>query len=203
MENIVILGAGQQGRICKELAFKNGYNVCAFVDDYETGKVEGVEVYRKIENIDGFHNYKYFVAIGDIRPRRKFCDELERLHLRTINLIDETACIEEGANIGTGNFIYKFAIIYSSAKIGDNNIINCKAVVATDSIIGNNCNISMGCNICGGVTVGDDTYIGCQASVVSGINIGKNVVIAAGSSVIRDVGDDKFMAGVPAVEKRR
>ena len=45
MENIVILGAGQQGRNCKRLAIENGYGVRAFVDDYVDGEVEGVKVY--------------------------------------------------------------------------------------------------------------------------------------------------------------
>lgn len=203
MESIVILGAGQQGRNCKRLAIENGYGVRAFVDDYVDGEVEGVKVYKKIEDIPDYEGFKYIIAFGEIEPRRKYAAYMKRLNLKGVNLIDKTACIEDGAKIGTGNYICKLAIVYASATIGDNNIINCKAVIATDAEIGNNCNISMGANICGGVNVGDESYIGCQASVVSGYNIGKNVTVGAGSVVLSDVPDGEFVAGAPATRKER
>ena len=200
---VVILGAGQQGRVCCKLAAENGYEPYAFVDDFKEGEVEGLPVYRRIEDVPGFAECRYHVAIGEIEPRKKYCDELARLGLGSVNLIDSTAHIEEGAEIGTGNYIYKFAIIYASAKIGDNNIINCKTVLATDSRIGSNNNISMGCNICGGVKIGNNCYIGCQSSVVSGKHIGNDVVVGAGSVVLDDVWDGMFVAGAPAARKER
>ena len=203
MSKLVILGAGQQGRICKRIALENGFDVIAFVDDYETGEVEGVKVYQKIEDIPDYDSVVYHVAIGEIAPRKKFCDEVARLGLKTANLIDKMAVVEDGAKLGNGNFIQKFAIIYASAVIGDNNIINCKAVCATDAVIGNNNNISMGCNVCGGVEIGDNNYIGCNASLVSGTSVGSNSVIGAGSVVLDDVGSNVFVAGAPAVEKKR
>lgn len=203
MIKLVILGAGQQGRVCKRLALENGMEVHAFVDDYLIGEVEGIKVYKKIDDIDNYKDYHYFVAIGKIPPRNKFIKEIERLGLETVNLIDKDACIEDGAIIGSGNYIHKLAVIYSSAIIGNNNIINCKAVCATDSRVGNNNNISMGCNICGGAIIGDNNYIGCQASIVSGIHIGSNSVVGAGAVVLNHVGDNVFVAGVPARPKER
>lgn len=202
MEKLIIIGAGQQGRICKRLAIENGIEVIGFVDDYVENEVEGIKVYKNIEDIENYKDYKYHIAFGKIEIRKKFVDKIQELGLETINLIDKTALIEEGAKIGKGNYIYKNAIIYASSKIGDNNIINCKAVCATDSVIGNNNNISMGCNICGGVNIGDNCYIGCQASVVSGIKIGNNVTIGGSSFVMEDIDDNKFYVGVPAKEKK-
>lgn len=203
MNNIVIIGAGQQGRICKRIAIENGMEVAAFVDDFITGEVEGVKVYNSIESIADYAEYKYHIGIGEIEPRKKFCEEVKRLELETVNLIDAGAIIEDGAKIGSGNFIQKLAIIYSSAEIGDNNIINCKAVCATDSKIGDNNNISMGCNVCGGVELGNNNYVGCQASLVSGVIVGNDTVIGAASAVLEDVGDGMFVAGAPAVKKER
>ena len=202
-EQIVVLGAGQQGRNCKRLGLENGYETVAFVDDFVTGEVEGIKVYKKIEDIEDYQKYRYIVAFGEIPPRKKYCAEMKKLGLKGVNLIDKTACIEPGAQLGTGNYICKFVSIYASAKVGDNNIINCKAVLATDAEVGNNCNISMGTNICGGVHVGDEAYIGCNASVVSGYNVGKGATVAAGSIVLRDVEDGEFVAGAPAVHKER
>lgn len=202
-EKIVIFGAGQQGRVCKRLAIENGYKVVAFVDDYKTGLVEGIPVYQSVLDIHYFRHFKYFVGIGEIEPRKKFVDEIERLGLESVNLIDRAAYVEDGAQIGTGNYICKLAIVYASAKIGNHNIINCKAVLATDSVVGNNNNISMGCNLCGSVHVGDNCYIGCQASIVSERNIGDGATVAAGSVVLKDVPAGVFVAGAPAVQKER
>ena len=201
---IVIMGAGQQGRICKRLAHVLGYAVVAFVDDNKGNmQVEGIPVYYNAEDIPNYAEYLYFVAVGEIEPRRKFIDKIAELGVGSLNLVDPSAQIEEGASIGIGNYIYKNAIIYASAKVGSHNIINCKAVLATDSEIGDNNNISMGCNICGGVKIGNDTYIGCNSSVVSGYKVGDGAVIAAGSVVLDDVEAGKFVAGAPAVEKER
>lgn len=203
MDKIIIMGAGQQGRICKRLALENGYEVSGFIDDYKTGEVEGIPVFHDVEDIENYRDYKYFVAIGVTEYRRKFIDRINELGLESINLIDKEALIEEGAEIGTGNYIYKLAIIYASSKIGDHNIINCKAVLATDSRVGDNNNISMGCNICGGVNIGNDCYIGCQASIVSGYSLGDNVVVGAGSVVLDNVDSGKFVTGAPAKVKER
>lgn len=203
MSKLVIIGAGQQGKVCKRLALENGIEVVAFVDDFRTGEYEGIPVYNKIEDIAGYEMYDYIVAFGEIVPRRKYASRITELNLKTANLIDKTAIIEDGAVIGSGNYIGKLAIVFASASIGDNNIINCKAVCATDSVIGNNNNISLGCNICGGVQIGDDCYIGCQASVVSGVVIEDGSTIAAGAVVLHDVRSEEFVAGVPAVKKEK
>ncbi len=203
MSKLVICGAGQQGRICKRLAIENGIEVVAFVDHFEKGPVEGIDVYEDIALVPDYKNCKYHVAIGEIEPRKKFRSELKALGLETMNLIDKLAVIEDGAKIGNGNFIQKFAIIYASAEIGDDNIINCRAICATDAKLGDNNNISMGCNVCGGVEIGDNNYIGCNASLVSGVAVGSNSVIGASSVVLEDVGSDVFVAGAPAVRKER
>lgn len=202
-EQLVIFGAGQQGRVCKRLAIENGYDVAAFVDDFIDGKVEGVPVYQTIYDIPDFRKYKYFVAIGDVKARRKFVEQIYSLRLESVNLIDKAAYIEDGALLGTGNYICKLAIIYASAKIGSHNIINCKAVLATDTVVGNNNNISMGCNLCGSVHVGNNCYIGCQASIVSERTIGSGSTVAAGAVVLKDVPENSFVAGVPAIPKER
>lgn len=202
-EKLVIFGAGQQGRVCKRLAIESGYTVVAFVDDYKTGLVEGIPVYQSVLDIPYFRTFKYFIGIGEIEPRKKFLSEIERLGLESVNLIDKTACIEDGAQIGTGNYICKLAIVYASAKIGNHNIINCKAVLATDTVVGDNNNVSMGCNLCGSVHVGNNCYIGCQASIVSECTIGDGATVAAGAVVLKDVPAGDFVAGLPAIHKER
>jgi len=197
MENkLVILGAGQQGRICKRLAEELNIEVVAFVDNYVEGKVEGVKIYTEIEEVPNYKEMKYIVAIGDIGARRKFINQIDKLELDPITLIDPSAQIEEGAEIGKGNYIYKFVTVYKSAKIGDHNIINTKSLIATDAVIGNNCNICMGANVCGGCHVGDNSTVGYNSTIVSGYNVGENVKVEGNSIVYMDVPDNQYVHGI-------
>lgn len=200
---LVILGAGQQGRNCNRLSVFNGYTTVAFVDDFVDEPVDGIPVYKNIQDIPCFLEHWYIVAVGDLDVRKKFIEQIDALNLKCANLIDPTSDIEEGAKIGKGNYIYKFASIYASATVGDHNIINCKAVLATDSVVGNNCNICMGSNLCGDVHVGDNSYIGYNATVVSGYNVGKNAKVEAGAVVMEDVADGDSVSGIPAKSTRK
>ena len=203
MNKLIIVGAGQQGKVCKRLAEKKGFKIAGFVDEFKDGYFENVPIYKNIQGIKEFKSFYYFLAFGEMKPRARYFDLLKKLKLETINLIDDDAIIEEGAVIGNGNYISKGSIIFSSATIGDFNIINCNAVIATDVKIGDNNNISLGCNICGGTIIGDNCYIGCNASVTSGYKIGNNVTIGAGAVVLNDVEDNVFVCGIPAVQKKR
>ena len=195
-DRLVILGAGQQGRNCKRLAEVLGVDVVAFVDDYEADFVEGIKVYRRIEDIKDFEKMKYIVAVGDIDVRKKFIGEIKRFCLECMNLIDPSAKIEKGAKLGTGNYVYKLVSIYRSATVGDHNIINTGVTLATDSVVGDNCNLEFGCNVCGDCHVGDNSVIGYNASIASGYNVGKNVFVEANSVVYRNVEDGEYVKGV-------
>lgn len=195
---LVIMGAGQQGAICKRLAEENGYHVCAFIDDFKSGCVDGIPVYRNITDIEDFMQYRYFVAVGKIEYRKKFIDIIEQYKLGSVNLIDRNALIEEGAQMGTGNYIYKLAVVYASARIGNHNIVNCKALLGADSVIGDNNNISLGSNVCGEVVVGNNCYVGAQSTIVSGFSIGDDVKVVEGSAVLSDIPSGCTVSGVPA-----
>ena len=52
------------------------------------------------------------------------------------------------------------------------------------------------------IVVGDNCWFGAGCSVMPGVTIGSGCVIAAGSVVTKDLPDNSFAAGVPAVVKR-
>lgn len=202
MKKLIIFGAGQQGRNCKRLAPLCGYETAYFVDDIVTGNVEGIPVINTHELVDSIalHDYEYIVAVGDLSVRRVFLVLFDLYRLKGANLIDPTADIEEGAEIGEGNYIYKFVSVYASAKIGNHNIINTKAVIATDACIGDNCNICMGANVCGDCHVGDNSYVGYNATIMSGCNVGERCHVEPCSFVCSNIENGKTVGGVPAEE---
>ena len=52
------------------------------------------------------------------------------------------------------------------------------------------------------ITIGEDTWLGGNVTVCPGVTIGNRCIIAAGSVVTRDIPDDSFAAGCPAIVKK-
>ena len=52
------------------------------------------------------------------------------------------------------------------------------------------------------VTIGDDCWIGGGVVICPGVTIGNRCIIGAGSVVVKDIRDDSFAAGNPAIVKR-
>ena len=52
------------------------------------------------------------------------------------------------------------------------------------------------------VTIGDDCWIGGGVVICPGVTIGNRCIIGAGSVVVKDIPDDSFAAGNPAIVKR-
>ena len=79
--------------------------------------------------------------------------------------------------------------------------------------IGKNCrilpNVMIGSKFANGVpdalvpVIGDNVFIGTGAVVIGNIRIGNNVIIAANSVVTKDVPDDCYAIGSPAITKPR
>lgn len=53
------------------------------------------------------------------------------------------------------------------------------------------------------VTIGDDCWIGGSVVICPGVTIGNRCIIGAGSVVVKDIPDDSFAAGNPAIVKKR
>lgn len=53
------------------------------------------------------------------------------------------------------------------------------------------------------VVIGDDVWVGGRAVINPGVTIGDRVVIASGAVVTKDIPADCFVAGCPAVVKKR
>ena len=53
------------------------------------------------------------------------------------------------------------------------------------------------------ITIGDDCWIGGGVVICPGVTIGNRCIIGAGSVVVKDIPDDSFAAGNPAIVKKR
>ena len=136
-------------------------------------------------------------SVGDSFVRRRLYAMARAAGLRLPVIIDPTAVIADGAEIGEGTFIGKRAVVNTGSRIGACAIINSGAIVEHDCEIGDAAHISTGAVLCGQVSVGNGAHIGAGATVRQGIRIGERTVVGIGSVVVKDLPADVKAYGNP------
>lgn len=147
---------------------------------------------------EGFKNAFIIVgSVGDTSVRKKIYKRLKEIGFEIETIIDPSALIAVGCEIGEGTFVGKNAVVNSGTKTDECTIINTGSIVEHDCFIGAFSHISPGAVICGNVCVKDNTHIGAGSVVRQGINIGADCLIGAGSVVVKDIPDGKKAFGNP------
>lgn len=198
MKKIIFIGAGGHSRSVLD-SLSPEYDLYGYIDDIKTGTFYGKPIIgKKIEEVENYREYFYFITIGDNIYRKKWFDILQKMHLEPINIIDSSSYISPTAKIGVGNFIGKSVIINASSEIGNNNIINSKALIEHECMVGNHVHLSTNSTINGNVRVGNGVFLGSGAICIGQLSVGENSTIGAGAVVIGDIPAGVTAVGVPA-----
>lgn len=193
-KQLVIIGAGGHGKVCADIAKKNGYTHILFLDD---GPVPGVA--GKISEYTAYLNTAdFFVAIGNNAVREKIAKELISQNACLATLIHPFAAVADSAVIGAGTVVVAGAVVNPDAKIGTGVIVNTCASVDHDCVIGDYVHIAAGAHICGTVTVGECTWVGGGATVSNNVSVCADCMIGAGAVMIRSTEEPGTYVGVPA-----
>lgn len=197
---LIIVGAGDHGRVMMEVARARGRRVAGFVDGAVRTAVDGVPVLGTLNDFlaqlpDGS---EVIVAIGDNEARRETADQLRRAGIRMPSLVHPSATLASDVEVGEGSQICAGTVIGVGASIGANVIVNTSASVDHDCVIHDHAFIAPGVTLAGRVVVGEGAFIGIGAVVVPGTIIGAWSVVAAGAAVITDVPPGARVGGVPA-----
>lgn len=205
MKKVIFVGAGEYAESVYDSMPKEQYDLIGFVDDEKRGYHIGKPILAsRIEQVPNFKEYAYFISIGDTVPRKRLFEEVKRLSLETINIVDRTAIISDSVEIGTGNFIGKMTIINIGTVIGDNNMINSKSLIEHHCKIMNHTRIATATAMNGDVVVEDGAYLGSMACCIGQQRLGAFSIVGAGAVVLGDIEPYCTAVGVPAkVIKRR
>ena len=163
----------------------------------------GIPVIGKDEDIpelikSGWNNAFITVgSVGNTKIRRKLFKMLIDLKINIPVIVDPTAIIARGVDIGQGTFIGKRAVVNSNSVIGECAIINTGAIIEHDCVVGDFSHISPGSVVCGGVNIGSDSHIGAGTVIRQQISVGSNSLIGVGSVVVKDIGDNIKAYGNP------
>lgn len=145
MNNLLIIGAGQYGRLVMEIAEDLGiYDRIDFADDNSGEAVCGVSAINDLYPEYG----SIVVAIGDPAVRCSLTEMLLNTEFEIATIISTRAYVSPTASIGKGCIVEPFAVIQSEAVVEDGCFISAGAVV------NHNC------------TVGAYSHIDCNASVM-------------------------------------
>lgn len=147
---------------------------------------------------DKYRDYVFFVGTNwfpiagrDIEKRKMFIDIVRRHNLELINLIDPTAYIGRGCELGRGIFIGDGSHIEPRTKIHDFATFWGYNGIAHDSNIGENTVFQRGAGIFG--KIGHDCFVGQYTNIYDNVphTVGDNVIINSFLHVARDVKDNE------------
>lgn len=74
--------------------------------------------------------------------------------------VHETACVDEGCEIGKGTKIWHFSHVMKDAEIGENCILGQNVYIGSGVVIGNNVKIQNNVSIYTGAIIEDDVFLG-------------------------------------------
>jgi UDP-2-acetamido-3-amino-2,3-dideoxy-glucuronate N-acetyltransferase len=111
----------------------------------------------------------------------------------------ETACIDDGAEIGAGTKIWHFSHVMPDSKLGEKCNLGQNVVISPGCVIGNNVKIQNNVSVYTGVTLEDDVFCGPSMVFTNVINprshierkdeykktlVGRGATIGANATVI-------------------
>lgn len=203
MNDLIMIGASGHGKVIADIAEKIGYTRIAFLDD--NAAVQSCGSYKVIgssKDVPKHRNADFFVAIGNMKVRRKIQSELAEKGMNIVSLIHPSAVIAPNVKIGEGTVIMAGAVVNPYAEIGDGCIINTCASVDHDCKIGDYVHVSVGAHVAGTVTIGNNTWIGVGATISNNVDVCADCMIGAGAVVVRDILSAGTYVGVPAKIKK-
>ena len=187
-----LYGASGHGKVLLEVAQSQGFEIKAFIDDFQSlTELHGLPVLKVIPEV----SCDLAISIGNNQSRKEISEKFHEYHFPI--LIHARSTISKSASVNCGSVVMMAASVNTGCVIGKFVIINTNASVDHDCIIGDYVHISPGATICGSVQISEGTHIGAGATLIPGVRIGKWCIIGAGSVILHDIPDFSVVVGVP------
>lgn len=205
MHDLIIVGAGSQGRECLQFAKDINYvcktwNIKGFIadwgDDIPTMTNGEYSILGTIQEWMPSENEVYVCAINEPLAKRAVARKLLERGANFINLIHPTAEFADYVRVGKGCIFYPHAGVGNNCVIGD--FVTISGCIAHDNIISDYVTLSGGANTMGKVNVCEAAFLGAKCVVAPNVKIGEESFVGIGSVVIRNVKPHTKVFGNPA-----
>jgi len=130
--------------------------------------------------------------------RRALFERFTAAGYRFATLVDPSAILAPGVEIGAGAQILAGAVLQPGVRLDVDCIVNTRAVLDHDCRLGRHVHVAPGAVLSGGVVVEDMVHIGTGAAIRQGVRIGAGAVIGVGAAVVGPIGPGTVAVGVPA-----
>jgi sugar O-acyltransferase (sialic acid O-acetyltransferase NeuD family) len=203
MAEIIIVGAGGQGREALDICSASGRNVIAFCEEGppKNKKVKGLPVWN-IDDLPASNtdDYEVVLAVGSPGLKRRLSRKITGFSFAT--LVHPSAIIAGNVRVNEGTIICAGAVLTTDIEIARHVTVNVASTISHDCVIEDYVTCSPNCSLSGNVTLEEGCFVGVGATVIEKVRVGRGTVVAAGAVVINDVPEGVLVAGIPAqVEK--
>jgi sugar O-acyltransferase (sialic acid O-acetyltransferase NeuD family) len=140
----------------------------------------------------------FILGIGTPAVKAKVLESLDHGAAQALTLVDPTALIGHGAEMGNGTVVMPGGCVSTHAELGSHCLVGHNSVIGHDTVLGERCSVMPGAAVSGDCELGDEVLIGSNAVVLQGVTLGTGVVVGAGAVVTRHVGAGVTVVGVPA-----
>jgi len=206
MDKILVIGAGDHGKVVADIANCAGHEVVGFLDDSLPvgATVQGISILGTVDEITEistrFQVTAGVVAIGDNSIRARIVEKVEKAIPQFFwsSLIHPSATVAADVIVGAGSVVMAGVVVNPGCEIGCHCILNTHATLDHDGELECYTSLAPGSVLGGRVSVGGFTAICIGAHVIHGVQIGAQTVIGAGALVIKDIPDHVVAYGSPA-----
>lgn len=200
---IIILGAGDHGRVVADICAVLGRPVAGFLDRPNAAGASISD--HAVLGGDALLDDPAFVAahvfvpgIADVKIRRRVALAVLGSGGALATLVHPSAVVSPEARIGAGSVLVGGNVVNTGAAVGDFVIVNTGATIDHDCRIGDGTHVAPGATLTGGVVCGEDAFVGAGATIVPYVTIGDGAVVGAGAVVLEDVPPGATVVGNPA-----
>ncbi|SCM79293.1 conserved hypothetical protein [uncultured Pleomorphomonas sp.] len=160
--------------------------------EFHGKSVLGVPIVGTTDKLEGDLKAGYVDAVviafnRNLEERHRIFEELAGRGVPFTNVIDPSADIRSGVEIGIGNIILGHVYVGACSRIEDNNFISANVALEHGNVLGSSCAFGPGVFTSGNVTIGNRVRFGTGVFVEPGINVGNDSIVGSGQTLVTNI----------------